>query len=641
MSQKQPQQHENNDYSFMLHSIEKKLTSSISAQVNDYYKKNPSSAKKLTEVSNKENNKAVPSPREKVGNFSTATIELPSQIGLHSPMNNLNAPFVDHSLSSIRMNPSVLKKRRISHDSNLHDELTFDYNPDDPTIHAPTLLVHQPTSQPFSKTITLQSQIDELTIVKDSQKDQIRLLKLELENYKDQTIKQLQFMETSNKKLAAEVEEKTNKYYEDKKKWQLKVKEIETKKTNEPVTTSSSTSSSSASNNSQMQYISDLQKQLGSVNQMLKDKLSENEKLITDKVSCEKKLIIVENELKTLKLQMQFQPPVLSNDDKIVEEKLQLRKQISSLELKLQQKASEINKMKDSNKNQLLLEEEIQSLRNQILFYQERNQEMNEIENNYNQVLEDKKHWNQVLNKIMNLLQPAASNENTNSSFFTSAKPSPFAVKKNDENANNNTSNISHTRVLSCIQALQEKYLLLLNEKNDMSSQVNGLKLTLESKDRELKDLQSVLSEKNDQIAKKEHSIQQFTSQLKSFDREIHSLRELLQTYDLEFSMSSKQQKAITEESIINLKNQAIVKLQSEIDELRKQYKELQDRVNESAGEREKKIVTGETASASVENSEWEQKYNELYQDYLALQEITGVDYLPHKTKVSSSSFLE
>jgi chromosome segregation ATPase len=641
MSQKQPQQHENNDYSFMLHSIEKKLTSSISAQVNDYYKKNPSSAKKLTEVSNKEN-KAVPSPKEKVGNFSTATIELPSQIGLHSPMNNLNAPFVDHSLSSIRMNPSVLKKRRISHDSNLHDELTFDYNPDDPTIHAPTLLVHQPTSQPFSKTITLQSQIDELTIVKDSQKDQIRLLKLELENYKDQTIKQLQFMETSNKKLAAEVEEKTNKYYEDKKKWQLKVKEIETKKMNEPVTTSSSTSSSSsANNNSQMQYISDLQKQLGSVNQMLKDKLSENEKLITDKVSCEKKLIIVENELKTLKLQMQFQPPVLSNDDKIVEEKLQLRKQISSLELKLQQKASEINKMKDSNKNQLLLEEEIQSLRNQILFYQERNQEMNEIENNYNQVLEDKKHWNQVLNKIMNLLQPASSNENSNSSFFTSAKPSPFAVKKNDENSNNNTSNISHTRVLSCIQALQEKYLLLLNEKNDMSSQVNGLKLTLESKDGELKDLQSVLSEKNDQIAKKEHSIQQFTSQLKSFDREIHSLRELLQTYDLEFSMSSKQQKAITEESIINLKNQAIVKLQSEIDELRKQYKELQDRVNESAGEREKKIVTGETASASVENSEWEQKYNELYQDYLALQEITGVDYLPHKTKVSSSSFLE
>ena len=621
---------ETNDYSFMLQSIEKKLTSSISAQVNDYYKKNPSSAKKgLKENENiQKENAHVASPKEKSNNSNT-TIDLPSQIGLHSPIANSNVPFVDHSLSSIRLNPSVLKKRRISHDP---EELTFDYNTFDPNIHPTAVVSHQP-SQPFSKTITLQSQVDELTIINEAQKDQIRLLKTELDNYKDQVVKQLQFMESSNKKLKAELEEKTTKYYEDKKKWQLKVKEIEQKKSSDA---SLSSSASAGGNQNYTQFIQDLQKQLTSVNQLLKDKLSENENLIKEKVSLEKKSIIAENELKTLKLQQQFSSSStssLATDDKYFEEKLQLRKQISSLELKLQQKQQELTKVKELNKNQLLLDEEMNSLKNQILFYQEHNQEMNEMERKYHQLIEDKKHWNNILNKIMNILQP-----NSSSSSSSSSSTSSSSMAMENSPADDLSAPIPHTKILTCIQSLQEKYLLLLNEKNDLSNHYSALQEKMSGKDQEIFNLQVQLNQKNALLEKKENVLGQMSGQLKTFEREIRSLRELLQTYDLEFSLSVKQQKVMENDSVIQLKNEAIRKLQEEIDLLRKEYQELNEKYLQTQ-EQTMEVDGGEKKSENPENggaqvSEWETKYNELLSDYTALQEITGMDYLPHKTKV-------
>jgi hypothetical protein len=102
---------ETNDYSFMLQSIEKKLASSISNQVNEYYKKNTTS-KVITGLS---------SPKEKSTIIqSTPTIELPSHIGTltsSSPFPS-HQPFIDHSLSSIMHGGnSILKKRRISNEN--------------------------------------------------------------------------------------------------------------------------------------------------------------------------------------------------------------------------------------------------------------------------------------------------------------------------------------------------------------------------------------------------------------------------------------------------------------------------------------------------------------------------------------------
>jgi chromosome segregation ATPase len=123
-------------------------------------------------------------------------------------------------------------------------------------------------------------------------------------------------LEKQNKKYENEIDEKTNKYYEDKKKWQLKIKEIEEKyqrlsSLSSSSSSSATTSSSSPANNSDhfSQYISDLRNQLSSVTDMLIETLAENEQLLQHKISLEKKNVLLETETKSLQAYLQSYQP--------------------------------------------------------------------------------------------------------------------------------------------------------------------------------------------------------------------------------------------------------------------------------------------------------------------------------------------
>jgi hypothetical protein len=256
----------------------------------------------------------------------TPTIELPSHSGAlcaSSPFHvgSSHQPFIGHSLSSVMCENSILNKRRISNDDEndtiWKDDDDLNENHDDNKENGKSrnlLFSRQRTQQqqPFSRTITLQSQVDELTIINETQREQLRLITLEFENYKEAIVKQLILLEKQNKKYENEIDEKTNKYYEDKKKWQLKIKEVEEKcQRLSSVSSSSATTSSSPANNSDhfSQYISDLRNQLSSVTDMLIDTLAENEQLLEHKISFEKRNIWLENENKSLQPHLQSYQP--------------------------------------------------------------------------------------------------------------------------------------------------------------------------------------------------------------------------------------------------------------------------------------------------------------------------------------------
>jgi hypothetical protein len=246
------------------------------------------------------------------------TIELPSQIGALCasspfPPGSSHQPFIDHSLSSVMSENSISKKRRIfNEDENdkiwkADDDLNENHDDNKEKGKSRNLLFSRQQNQqqqPFTRTIT----VDELTIVNETQREQLRLIKLEFEYYKETNVRQLMLLEKQNKKYENEIDEKTNKYYEDKKKWQLKIKEIEEKyqRLSSLSSFSATTSSSPAKNSDHFsQYISDLRNQLSSVTDMLIDTLAENEQLLQNKISFEKKNIWLENETKSLQPYLQ------------------------------------------------------------------------------------------------------------------------------------------------------------------------------------------------------------------------------------------------------------------------------------------------------------------------------------------------
>lgn len=677
-----PDHNESNDYSFMLQSIEKKLTSTITAQVNEYYKKGNQSKRN---VGNLENLSSPISKDKSVNN----TIELPSHImGLHSPPNTAgNVPFIDHSLSSIKhSNTTVLKKRRISHELN-SDENTFYL--DDHTAEIAQPVVRPANSAPFSKTITLQSQIDELTIINENQKEQMKLLRLELEHYKDTSIKQLSYLEAQNKKLKQEIEDKTHKYYEDKKKWQLKVKEIEQNYQKKGMNTAASTSGGSEKSSSHYaQYIQELQQQVQSLNKLLSDKLNEHEVINQQKLSLEKKTILLENDLKTVRMQLQFQQSNQSIDqtestsdkgtttvseeryhkleEKLLQEKLTSQKQIQQTEKQLQLKNNELNKLKEQLKNQLLLEEEIVSLKNEKILLEEKKEEFLDVERKYFSLLEEKKHWQQIFTKIQNLLLPA----NTNPSTATSDHDSATLI-----GGEGGAAPISHMKIMSLIQSLQEKYLILFNDNQVLQNKVSDCNVQLRQKEKDCADVIAQSQQLRKELERKEVLSFQSTQQLKTYEREIQSLRQLLQTYDFEFSLNSSTAKpasqaigakTVTEDTMVKLKNDVIDNLRSELDELRKQYQtvtsnysqlqqEKQDLLlQQSSLQQQLEQAKNVTASAAPEKTqednnggaamiteeesdevrEWKEKYEELSANYQQLQQMSGIDYLPQKTKI-------
>lgn len=683
---------ESNDYSFMLQSIEKKLTSTITAQVNEYYKKGNQSKKNIGSLENL----ASPTSKDKSVNN---TIELPSHImGLHSPSNTAgNVPFIDHSLSSIKhSNTTVLKKRRISHELN-SDENTFYLDDHTAEIAQPVIRPATTNSAPFSKTITLQSQIDELTIINENQKEQMKLLRLELDHYKDTSIKQLSYLEAQNKKLKQEIEDKTHKYYEDKKKWQLKVKEIEQNYQKKGMNTAASASTSGGSEKSSShyaQYIQELQQQVQSLNKLLSDKLNEHEVINQQKLSLEKKTILLENDLKTVRMQLQFHQSNQSTDhtestsekgtttvseeryhkleEKLLQEKLTSQKQIQLTEKQLQLKNNELNKLKEQLKNQLLLEEEILSLKNEKILLEEKKEEFLDVERKYFSLLEEKKHWQQIFTKIQNLLLPANTNP---SSTATTDHESATLI-----GGEGGAAPISHMKIMSLIQSLQEKYLILFNENQGLQNKVSDCNAQLRQKEKDCADVIAQSQQLRKELERKEVLSFQSTQQLKTYEREIQSLRQLLQTYDFEFSLNSSAAKpasqaigakTVTEDTMMKLKNDVIDNLRSELDELRKQYQTvtsnysqlqqekqdllLQQSLLQQQLEQAKNVMSSAAAEKTTEENkggaamitdeeseevrEWKEKYEELSANYQQLQQMSGIDYLPQKTKVEYTSY--
>jgi vacuolar-type H+-ATPase subunit I/STV1 len=73
----------------------------------------------------------------------------------------------------------------------------------------------------------LVAELDEARLVAEQLRDKARAAEDELARHKEKTTKQLLFLESEVAQLRKEARERTDQYYEEKKKWQAKLRAVE------------------------------------------------------------------------------------------------------------------------------------------------------------------------------------------------------------------------------------------------------------------------------------------------------------------------------------------------------------------------------------------------------------------------------
>jgi mitotic spindle assembly checkpoint protein MAD1 len=484
---------------------------------------------------------------------------------------------------------------------------------DDDSLLASTAAKTAASSAPrsVSSTMKIQVQLDEYKLLNEQLKEQLRTYKDEHDLFKEQSIRQLKYLEDQNTRYKSQYKQSSQKYYKEKKEWQGKVRELEhsldlAQKSN------SSVSSSTASNKFLPAVVHELtsdeekeyRHQILELKETLVEKSQEASNYFTAKLDLEKKVYQLEQEVKCLK-------STSSNDEETLVELRTLRKKCSDLETTLRRKSREYDKYDQKLKNQAILEEQVATASQKLTLAQNSIKSYQAMENQYNQLVEDKKVWSQLFANIISQ-QPSEEDGGSSSSLDHKEECTP-------------------SRVLHMLHTTQQSLLVLQQQHAELQNSTVGLRRQLLKAEAQCKEYEGKLVHHTATIQQLESKLNQSTSYMKCFEGEIASLRSLLTSYDSEFNFGRPQ-----ESKMLQLKETTIADLRSELDQARTLLQTYKAQVEQLQAELEsaQQQAQHRGADASGEAVTESEKYLALREDFEALQEITGMDHLPHKTRV-------
>lgn len=575
-----------NDYSFLMHNIEGKMSSAATSNSN----KGASSSSNNSGLSAS----ATPSASAKLNTLTAARENIASNTGL--------------------------KRKRTG-------EITNDDSDDD---HFMTSLRNSSTTtstgRSSSAILKLQAQLDEYKILNEQLKEQLRSYKDEHELFKDQSIRQLKYLEESSARYKSQYEQTSSKYYKEKKEWQARTRELDHSVQQlkqqlavAPVGDSSNRNTGATASRAVMNsrifdhsLDEDLQQEVLDLKEKYMEKQKEANDLLSEKLELEKKVYKFEQEAKTIKAVTQG-----SEDD--AAEVRSLRKKCNELETILRRKSKEYEKYDQKLKNQTMLEEELSSVQQKLSLAQNTLKTYHNMEVDYGKYQEEKKVWGQLFSAI---LKDATS---------VDAHVSPSSMEASALGNNNQAvDDCTPTKVLGMFSDLQKKHLLLVQQHKDAelaAVQLRRQVFKAESQGRELTTENQTLK---DNVEKLQSKMSTMMKQSKCFDSEINSLRSLLKTFDAEFSIGKPDAA-----KMLALKDSLINELRAELDVARTVITDYSQKIGSLEADLENiQLKAKSSATAVVVDEDLQKEVAELKSDYEALQEITGMDFLPHKTQV-------
>jgi hypothetical protein len=93
---------------------------------------------------------------------------------------------------------------------------------------APPKKVSTLSSQNSTKLLRVEAELDELRLENEQVRDELAAVRDELERLREKSARQLSFLESENTQLKRAAAEKIERYYEEKKKWQARIRALET-----------------------------------------------------------------------------------------------------------------------------------------------------------------------------------------------------------------------------------------------------------------------------------------------------------------------------------------------------------------------------------------------------------------------------
>jgi hypothetical protein len=562
-----------NDYSFLMHNIEGKLSSA-----------SKSSAALL----------ATPSTTSKLATMSAAR-------------------------ESITATTTGLKRKRLT-------ELAAFDNGDDEQQHYGSQSVMRSSSsassgRSSSATLKLQAQLDEFKLLNEQLKEQLRSYRDEHELTTEQSIRQLKFLEDSNMRYKKQYETTSAKYYKEKKDWQSKIRELEhalqqqKHSNNTPSSVMMADRGRLSFDDSSVQSKQQLKpnnedddvdhhhnkRDIDELSDKYSAKQQEAHVLLSEKMELEKRVFKLEQEAKTSHTLSQ------GNDDDAVDLR-SLRKKCNELETTLRRKNKEYEKFDQKLKNQLLLEEELTALHTKLADAQSAVKRLQLLETSFNKLQDEKKLWNQLFSDVVKNEQGGES-----------------SVETRDE-----SEDCTATKVLSVLSNVQKKHLLLTQQHNDLELTLVQLRRQTLKAESRVHDLEGELATMREANEKLEAKLTVMTKQSKCFIGEISSMRSLLKTFDAEFGIGRPDGA-----KMLATKDKLLGELRDELDGVRQTIVENTAQILSLQSELETVKQAGPLPVESPSDLIAKARFDELKEDFQALQEVTGLDFLPHKTKVN------
>jgi hypothetical protein len=364
---------------------------------------------------------------------------------------------------------------------------------------------------------------------------------------------------------------------------------------------------------------SDLELKLIEIEKSVRLKSNEMKVLSATNGELEERCGKLQQELILLKLRIGEQ--VQADDD--VSDTRDFKKRCADLETSLRRKTREFDRLEGKIQNQLLLEEELVTANMKLNLAKESIDKLKNVTTQYHALLDEKQEWSTLFRGIIS--------END-------ALPSgiSFSELKNS-GLQNSTQEISPAVALRTLGAIQKRYILLLKSQNEFEA-IN-VELSKRAEKREV-ELASLGLEKDEAVFQAERTAAKLRvaqRQTKLFEGEVSSLRALISSFDVEFNLGRP-----LNDTLFQMKDRIISGLQSDLDQVRSEAKLFAEQVEVL----EQKLLQGQkkhVISLGGGHSDGKQTIEEdkhlrqealLKEELMALKAFTGVDFVPHKTKV-------
>jgi hypothetical protein len=516
------------------------------------------------------------------------------------------------------------------------------------------------------------AEIDELMIVNEQLRDNVARLESEREIAKQEHLRQLKFLDDRCTALKKESADRLEKYYEEKKKWQSKHRELEqqVKKLSSAPQAAAPQSSNVTSNSLNSARNEEITQRLQLLERELTTKITESRENLKGRLDAESKLFEYETELRSLRSSVG--EGSLTEEARL--EARTLRKQLAELESVHKRTAREHDGMKSKLKNQTLLEEEVSTLKAKLRLTEEKLNTFKQEQLDYQLMLEERNVWTQLFQDIVT--QPEHS-ELMDESALTGRAAGAVGTSGNGSGASaagNGGAAVSPTVVLHLLSAYQSRCAVLLQGQGQLQQSLSELRRQAREAQMQHLDSDAALQSTQARLETVEQQLRTALQQGRLYDGEIRSLRSLLETYDLEFrigkpdadKMMSLKDRLIAElraeldaarqsasalathvkslEAAVEGGRTVVLALQEELQQVRDELSQAQTQaasLSSSAGRDSPVTATAFSADAHSSQEDLEHEVTALrtqvetaQHDLQYLQYVTGLDYFPDRTRV-------